>query len=260
GGRVIDRVVIGTLEGAPVGTAPTSATVDENGALAVNVSASDPDGDAIASLTAAGLPAGASFTAASGNTSGSLLWTPTFADAGAYTVVFKAANAMSDSATTAVTVRNLDRAPAVTAPVTARGVESSALTFAVSASDPDGQGIASLVAAGLPSGATFTANASRTGGTFTWTPAAGQRGTYHASFTAANALAGSAATTIEAQAVGAPVVTAPATASVKVGSVLTVNVSAFDPDLERIDRFGPVTMPSGAFFTAGTRNTTGSLT
>ena len=51
----------------------------------VNVTAADADGDAITSLTASGLPAGATFTPGPGNTSGTLDWTPGFDQAGSYT-------------------------------------------------------------------------------------------------------------------------------------------------------------------------------
>jgi parallel beta-helix repeat protein len=259
-GTILDRFVIGTLDQPPVVSAPATATADENGALTLNVSASDPDGNPIASLTASGLPAGATFTAGSGNTSGTLRWTPTFAQAGAHTVTFTAANAMSGSAATTITVRNVDRAPQVTAPATAGGLERTAITFTVTASDPDGDAIAALTASALPTGATFSANASRTSGTFSWTPNTGQRGIYAVSFTAANALSGSATTTISVTATGAPVVTAPATATVAGGSLLTVNVTAADPNHGKINSLTATGLPSGATFSAIPKNTAGTLT
>src|SRR5439155_24563170 len=83
--------------------------------MTVNVTASDPDGDAITSLSAdlTGLPAGnhAVFTPGSGNTTGTLSWTPSFSDAGSYTVTFTASNALSANASTRITVNNVDRAP-----------------------------------------------------------------------------------------------------------------------------------------------------
>ena len=258
-GTIIDRFVIGTLDRAPIVSAPAITGVDENGALTLNVTASDPDGNAIAALSAAGLPVGASFTAGAGNTSGTLRWTPTFDQAGVYGVTFRAANALSDSATTTITVRNVDRAPVVTAPATAGGAEVSAITFAVSASDPDGQTIASLVASGLPSGATFSANASRTSGTFSWTPASGQSGRYAVTFTAANSLSGTATTIVSVTASGAPVVTAPALASVAAGSLLTVNVTATDPSHGSINSLSAAPLPSGATFTPAAGNATGAL-
>src|SRR5207249_821919 len=70
------------------------------------------------------LPAGsdAAFTAEPGDSVGTLTWTPTYADAGGYSVRFTAANALSGSATTLISVGNLDRAPTAGAPATAPGV------------------------------------------------------------------------------------------------------------------------------------------
>ena len=98
----------------------------------------------------------------------------------------------------------------MTAPATVGATEGTLLTFTVSAADPDGQIILGLVAAPLPTGATFTKNATNTSGTFSWTPAFGQNGTYNVTFTANNNLSGSATTTITVvEGDRAPVVTAP---------------------------------------------------
>ena len=59
-------------------------------------------------------------------------------------------------------------------PSNATGGENTAITFTLSVSDPDGDPITGLTAdlSALPAGhgATFVTNASRTQGTFTWTP------------------------------------------------------------------------------------------
>ncbi|TMQ57334.1 MAG: PKD domain-containing protein, partial [Candidatus Eisenbacteria bacterium] len=95
---------------APAVTAPATATVQAGSLLTVSVTASDPDGEAITSLTAdlTGLPAGndAQFSSPSPHTSGSLTWTPAGGNArpAPYNVTFTAANALSGSATTAITV------------------------------------------------------------------------------------------------------------------------------------------------------------
>jgi hypothetical protein len=97
-----------------------------------------------------------------------------------------------------VTSAGLNRAPTVTAPATQAGAEGAALSFTVSAADPDGDAISSLTSSSSPAtmGSTFTANAAKTSGTFAWTPVAGSAGTYTVTFTASNSLSGSAATTI----------------------------------------------------------------
>ena len=94
-----------------------------------------------------------------------------------------------------------DRAPVVVVPTDVNGSEGDPLTLYVSASDPDGDAIASLTAAGLPPGCSFTAGADHQTGMLLWTPAAGQSGTYGITFTADNALTGSATTTIDVRVV-----------------------------------------------------------
>jgi PKD repeat protein len=258
-GSVLDSYVIGDLR--PVVTAPATASVSENSQLAVNVTASDPDGEAITSLTASGVPAGAAFAAGPGNTAGTLTWTPSDSQAGSYTVTFTASNVLSGSASTVITVSNVDRAPVMTAPATASVDESQTLTENVAASDPDGDLISSLTASGLPTGAAFAAGSGNTTGTLTWTPGYSQAGSYTVTFTASNALSGSTSTVITVNNVDrAPVVTAPPTVGAVVGKSLRLNITAVDPDGEAIGSLTASGVPSGATFSVGPGNTTGTLT
>ncbi len=138
------------------------------------------------------------FSADPGNTSGTLTWTPSLGQAGSYSVTVTAQNLLSGSATTAITVTNVDRAPVVTAPATSSGSENALITFAVTASDPDGDAISSLTATGtaITAGASFTADPGNTSGTLSWTPSFTQAGSYSVTFTAQNLLSGSATTAI----------------------------------------------------------------
>jgi len=90
--------------------APAFASTQEGMQVTVNVSAEDPD-DAITFLTAnlSTLPSGhgAVFTASADNTQGMLSWTPSFSDAGTYTVTFTASNFMSGSDATTITVADV---------------------------------------------------------------------------------------------------------------------------------------------------------
>ncbi|HEU4334375.1 MAG TPA: putative Ig domain-containing protein [Candidatus Eisenbacteria bacterium] len=249
---------------APAVTAPASIAGSEGSALAFEVSASDPDGQAIESLAAAPIPAGAAFTPNASSTSGSFAWTPGYAQAGGYSITFTAANALSASAVTAITVADVDRAPSVTAPVTVSGPENALLSFAVSAADPDGDAIASLTAAPLPSGAAFTAGAGNGSGTFSWTPGFAASGSYSVTFTAANALSGSATTTIVVSNEDrAPVVTAPPVVDGEEGGVLAFTVSAADPDGEPIGALeadlGALPAGHDAAFTPGAGNLSGEF-
>jgi hypothetical protein len=93
----------------------------------------------------------------------------------------------------------VDRAPVVNAPGTVKGTSGTQIRFTVSASDPDGNAIASLAMSPgtLPanSGATFVSSADHRSGTFTWTPAV--TGNFRVDFIAANALADTASSTIQ---------------------------------------------------------------
>ena len=85
-------------------------------------------------------------------------------------------------------VPGADQAPVVSAPATATGNEGVPLTVNVQAADPNSQTIQSLTATSLPAGAVFTPAANKLSGTLSWTPSAGQAGTYTVHFQAANAL------------------------------------------------------------------------
>jgi parallel beta-helix repeat protein len=257
-GTVVDSYLIG--DKPPVVAAPSTASTAENSAVSVNVSVSDPDGQPINSLVASGLPAGATFTADPGNATGHLTWTPSFSQAGTYPVSFTASNTSSGSATTTITVTNVDRAPVVTAPATATGLENSPMSVSVTAADSDGDAISSLTATGLPPGATFTPGSGNTSGTLTWTPNYSQSGSYNVTFTATNALSGSSASSITVTNVDrAPVVTAQPTNGVVVGALIQLQVKASDPDGDPVTSLVESNLPSGATFTADPGDTSGTF-
>jgi hypothetical protein len=250
---------------APVIAAPASVAGPENAPIVFTVTASDPDGEPIASLSSSALPAGASFTPNLSNTSGAFSWTPDFTQAGSYSITFTASNALSGSATTTIAVSNVDRAPAVSGPASASGSEGSLLTFAITAADPDGDAITSLVAGPLPAGASFTADPGNAGGSFAWTPGFAQAGSYSATFTAtAGALSGSLTTAIAiANADRAPSVTAPLVADGEEGGILTFDVTASDPDGDAIGALtadlSALPAGNGASFTAAVGNGSGTF-
>lgn len=110
-------------------TAPATIQGDVMNSLAIEVEASDPDGDTISSLTVdlSGLPAGnnAEFTEGQTHVHGTLTWSPELADSGDYTVTFLAANLMSASTATSIHVRGASEA--VTAVETGGSVFSATL-------------------------------------------------------------------------------------------------------------------------------------
>ncbi|MGE5180189.1 MAG: Ig-like domain-containing protein, partial [Bacteroidota bacterium] len=258
-GSATTNITVINVDRAPTVTAPATASGNEGTLITFTVTASDPDGDAITSLTASGtaITAGGTFTANGTNTSGTFSWTPSATQAGSYSATFTASNALSGSATTDITVINVDAPPVVTAPATESVAEGAPLSFTVTASDPDGDAIASLTAAGtaITAGGSFTADASNTIGTFGWTPTSGQAGSYSVTFTASNALSGSATTAITVTGVNnPPVVTAPANETVDEGVLLTFTVSATDPDGNHVT-LTALGLPAGASFTDNNDNT-----
>jgi len=158
---------------SPILAAIGNKSVSENVRLTFSISATDADGDSI-TYSATGLPSGASFS------SPTFTWTPTYAQGGSYQVTFVASDGQSqDSETITITVTNVNRAPTLSQ-IGDRSVdENQALTFSVSASDPDGDSIA-YSATGLPSGANFTS------GSFRWTPASSQVGSHEVTFVASD--------------------------------------------------------------------------
>jgi parallel beta-helix repeat protein len=93
-----------------------------------------------------------------------------------------------------------DSAPVVSCPSINKPGPGGTVTFTVSALDPDGEAILSLVMVEkkMPpnSGATFVANATNTGGTFTWATGTAV-GNFQVEFVATNALIGKANANIQ---------------------------------------------------------------
>jgi len=172
----------------PVVTAPATVTGTEGSLLSFTVTASDPDQDAITSLTAPDAPTGSAFTANGSFTEGTFSWTPDLTQAGEYDVTFVASNALSDSATTHLSVAQSNLGPVTLAPIPdVTLAEGETDTLDVIASDPDKEAIS--LTASLPSFATLDAPTSsadqetlRT--TITVKPGTGTAGTYQAWVTA----------------------------------------------------------------------------
>ncbi len=141
--------------------------------------------------------------------------------------------------------------------------EGNPLTFMVSATDPDGQTV-SLFSAQRPTGATFVDHRDNTG-TFDWTPAFGQAGTYTVLFLADDTFGGTdnGSVTITVAVQNAPpVLTTIGNRNVDQGSTQFVSLSGFDPDGSPLT-FTTSALPSYATFTDygdGTGNITLSPT
>jgi VCBS repeat-containing protein len=112
---------------------------------------------------------------------------------------------LTNSETITITVNNVNRAPVLAAIGSKAVDENSALTFTVTATDPDGT-IPTLTSSALPSGATFNGAT----GAFVWTPSYTQSGSYTVTFTASDgALTNSETITITVNNINrAPIATA----------------------------------------------------
>ena len=222
-------------------------TVDEGQPLIFAISSTDPDEDPL-SLSAAGLPPGASFTD-NGDNTGTFTWTPTYTQSGTYTSVhFEVTDGdLADSENITVTVSNVNRAPDL-ATIGSKSVnENTLLQFTISAIDPDLDtdpgAVLTYSASGLPVGATLHPAT----GEFSWTPTEIDDGTYTVTFTATDdgvpVLSDSEIITITVNEVNlAPIITVPSSPQnvIEGGNPaedppgylpLTFTLTATDPDI-----------------------------
>ena len=166
-------IIVNNVNRSPVIDPVDNKVVNENALLTFSINATDPDGDNI-SCTADGMPSGSSFAA---NT---FQWAPTYDQAGTYLVSFVATDGqLQDIEGLTITVNNINRAPLLATIGNKIVDQGQTLSFTVTATDPDGDQI-QYFAQNLPVGASLTQN------TFTWTPAAGQAGTYQVTFIASD--------------------------------------------------------------------------
>ncbi len=268
-GTATTAVTVNQFDQTPIVAAPSSVDVQEGQLLSLDVSAADPDGQPITSLTAnlTGLPFGhsATFTPNGTNTGGTLAWTPTYADSGAYTVTFTGANTLSGNASTSIHVTDVNRNPIVSVASTATVNENALLSLPVTVSEPEGETIVSLTSSTLPVGAVFTPNGTNTGGSLVWTPSYADSGSYSMTFTATSSTSGAGTAVIKVVNIDrAPVVTAPVSVNIGENQPLTVSITVADPDGDAITTLTPNLngLPAGnnASFTPGANNLSGTLT
>jgi len=156
-------------------SATQTLTGAENTAFSFTAVATDGDADVL-TYSATGLPTGATLS-----TAGAFAWTPTYTQAGVYTVVITATDG-SESATLTltITVTDVNRTPTISltpaGPFTA--TEGVAFNIKVTGADVDTDNTLTLSASGVPSGAVWNAGT----GDFAWTPNFTQAGSYSVLF------------------------------------------------------------------------------
>ncbi len=176
-------------------TLPATETVRAGSSITFNINASEPSyPNFTITLTATGLPNGASLAVASGNpVVSTFAWAPGATQAlGNYTVSFIASNNAKPpiTVTETVTVEVLKAMllPTLAVPSGEQKIYAgAAFSFAVIATDLNLPPLPIILSAsGLPAGATF--NSDR--GVLMWTPSVTQTGRYVISFAASNGLSG----------------------------------------------------------------------
>ncbi|MCF7809803.1 tandem-95 repeat protein [bacterium] len=163
---------------------PESVEIDENSQLEFSIEGSDPDNDSL-SITAESddLPDGWEFND-NGDGTGDFAWTPSYDDAGEYTVVFTISDGEYNvDAEVVITVNHTNRSPIwVDIPQSVNIVENELLEFTIVGSDPDDDNISiEATTEYLPDGWEFTDNGDGTGD-FSWTPGFEDAGNYTATF------------------------------------------------------------------------------
>jgi hypothetical protein len=225
-------ITVNNVNRSPVLAAIGPRSVNEGQNLFFLVSASDPDGN-VPMLTAQGVPTNATFTD-QGTGTGSFNFSPNFAQAGVYPVLFIASDGTAaDSEIVSITVNDAGNQPPVLASIGPKVVdEGTALQFRVSATDAD-LTIPVLTAVGLPLNATLVDSLNGAGG-FVFNPDLNQGGNaYAVTFIASDgALADSELVYITVIETGnrPPVFDSVPPDTVKEGDTLIVLVHAVDPE------------------------------
>jgi hypothetical protein len=218
-----------TTNNPPVLATIGAKSVNEGQLLSFRIWATDPD-TTIPTLSIVNKPTGAVFSD-SGNGAGSLVWTPTFAQAGVYPVTFKASDgSLADSEIVQITVNNVNRPP-VLAAIGAKSVnEGQTLSFQVTATDPDGTPVA-LSVPNPPTNAVFVDSGGGKGG-FVFNPDFNQATVYNVTFLASDGiLSDTEVVSVTVNNVNRPpVLDSIEPQFVAVENSLSIRVSATDPD------------------------------
>ena len=249
-------ITIANLNRNPVITVPATVSGSENSAVSVTASSSDPDAEnvGLSQTNNATFLAGPATAGPSANPSITLSGTPTFAQSGSYTVNWNASAGAGGSATaaTAITIANVNRLPAITAPATISHAEGDTLSATASASDADGQTITLSQTNNAPflTGPASVGPVANPSLSLVGTPDFSQAGSYTVDWSAVDASAGTstAGTAITISNVNQnPAITAPVTASGSENSAVSIVGSASDPDANNVT----LSQTNNAAFLAG---------
>lgn len=234
---------------------PTASAADrtdaETDSVSFSITSSDPDGDAL-SFSATGLPADISIHPTSGVISGTL----GYASAATYNVVVT----VSDGSLTATapfvwTVTNTNAPPTITTPGNQTNAEGDSVSVAIAASDVDPQ-VLTYSASGLPTGLSIDTASGLITGSLGYDTA----GPYTVTVTVSDGqLPRSVTFTWTVTNVNRPpVVVNPGTQNSAEGVVVTLPISASDPDLTALT-YSATGLPPGLSISPTTGVITGTL-
>jgi YVTN family beta-propeller protein len=248
GGQRISTEFFVDIDGAPsqpnrppVISAPGTVNLVQGGAVTVDVSASDPDGDTL-TFSATGLPGGVTINSGTGAIRGNAN------TAGVFNATVRATDPDGANASASITFNvqvpsQPNRPPVVSAPGTVNLMQGGAVTVNVTASDPDGDTL-TFSASGLPGGVTINSGTGAIRGN------ANTAGVFNATVRATDpdGANDTAQITFDVEALpppnGAPQISAPANVSAIVGRPVSVPVSATDPDGDTLT-FTATDLPAG---------------
>jgi PKD repeat protein len=236
-------ITVNNVNRPPEITSPAAQKGTENAPVSISIQATDPDQEDQGKLkfSATDLPSGASLDPATGSFS----WTPNYTQAGSYTVKIAVTDAGGLQAETnlSIEISDLNRAP-VLQNVGSKSVnEGEKLTFTLTATDEDTDNQLSYSIENLPDGATLDQRS----GTFSWTPAFDQAGSYNLS---AKVSDGTAESTVSVPITvndvnRAPQINGGGSVTVTAGERAVLSFSASDPDDDKLS-FESNDLPDGA--------------
>lgn len=252
-------IVVNHVNRPPVLIEIPATTGAEQKLLSFVVNGSDPDEEDAGKLvmSAEDLPAGATFDVATRRFS----WTPTFEQAGTYTVKFKIEDPAkaTDSKAAALTITNVNRAPKLAQLSLQSGEENKAFSFVIpDAEDLDKEDAGKLTYAmgGLPVGANFDAGSK----TLSWTPTFDQAGTYNVTITVRDAagLSDTKPMSIKIANTNQAPSVSEKSESGEEGRAMSVKIDVTDPDKEDVVRLSVKAsgLPQGAVLNAVNRTIT----
>ncbi len=236
---------------APILATIGAKAVDEGDTLSFRVSATDPDGIIPILTTTTALPANAVFVD-SGNGAGSFTFMPTYLQAGLYQINFRASDGLlNDNENVVIQAREAgNQSPILsTLPDTAGVLEGTQILILMSATDPEDQALTYSLNPAL-NNAVLEDSGNGTA-LFRMTPDFCQDAIYNLQFIVTDAL-GAADTGLVALVVfdagnQLPIIANPGPQSVIETQILTVNVSASDPDCTTPSLVARPLPPNSAF-------------